>query len=156
MAHVQKEVVSDTMADMYGPGDKGKATKLHSKIIRSLGECEHCFTRCQCDKWQHRAGCSMQAAHIQGRKKSATRTQLRNAFCLCASCHGVFTDKPLSFSRFVTTTWAQEYREILIQLSNIPTKVNWSLELERLKDIEKRLKANETTLEEERIKESEA
>ncbi len=142
------------MSNMYGKGDKGKATKLHSVLVRSLGRCESCFYVCSCsDMFKHGLDCKLQCAHIQGRKASATRTLLINSFSLCASCHAKFTDKPLSFSRFVTTTWAQEYREILIQLSNTPTKVDWTEELARLKEIEKRLKANTSTIEEERAKE---
>ena len=136
------------MSDMYGKGDKGKATKLHSILIRSLGYCESCFRECTCDdKWKHTQGCFLQAAHIQGRKASATRTLLRNAFCMCASEHGIFTDKPLTFSRFVTTTWAQEYREELIQLSNTMTKVNWTDRYAELKEIEKQMRAGMTLAE---------
>ena len=138
------------MSDMYGKGDKGKATKLHSKLIRSLGECESCYYTCPCyDKFQHTAGCKLQAAHIEGRKSSGTRTLLNNAFSLCASCHGVYTDKPLTFTRFVTGTWAQEHRDILMQLSNTNTKKDWTAELERLKEVEKRMR-NGSSLQSER------
>lgn len=133
------------MSDMYGKGDKGVATRLHSKIIRSLGYCEKCGYACMCiDKWKHNQYCKLQAAHIQGRKASITRTLLINAYCLCASDHGIFTDKPLTFSRWVTSTWAQEYREELIRLSWTPTKVNWTVRLAELKDYRERLLAGET------------
>jgi len=129
---------------MYGKGDKGKATKLHSVIIRSLGKCESCGYECDCmDKMKHNT-CPMQAAHIEGRKASATRTLLINAYCLCASCHGRYTDKPLTFSRFVTTTWAQEHREILLQMSQTMTKVNWTDRLAELKEYKKRLENGDT------------
>ena len=142
------------MSVSYGKGDKGKATKLHSQIIRSLGKCEACMYKCPClDNWKHTAGCKLQAAHIQGRKASGTRTLLINAFSLCASCHRKFTDQPLTFSRFVTTTWAQEHRQTLIELSRPKTvgqKTDWGWEVDRLKEVAKRLKNNETTLQEER------
>lgn len=141
------------MSVAYGKGDKGKATKLHSIIIRSLGECEACEYECPCpDKWKHGV-CKLKAAHIQGRTASATRTQLRNAFCLCASCHRKFTDQPLTFSRFVTTTWAQEHRQTLIELSRpmvTGQKMDWEWELDRLKEAQKRIKSGVTTLREER------
>ena len=148
------------MSVAYGKGDKGKATKLHSVIIRSLGYCENfekCgYEECPCDdKWKHTKACKLQAAHIQGRTASATRTQLRNAFCLDASCHRVFSDKPLTFSRWVTTTWAQAHREELIRLSNTMTKMDWSAEYQRLKDIEAQMKSGHITLEEARAMESE-
>jgi len=45
----------------------------------------------------------------------------------------------LNFSRWITETWAQEYRDELIRLSNTPTKMDWSEELTRLKGIKERL-----------------
>jgi len=141
------------MAVSYGKGDKGKATKLHSIIVRSIGVCEACEYECPCpDKWKHGV-CKLQAAHIQGRTASNTRTQLRNAFCLCASCHRKFTDQPLTFSRFVTTTWAQEHRQTLIELSRpmvTGQKMDWEWELDRLKEVQKRIKSGVTTINEER------
>lgn len=118
------------MAVSYDKGDKGKATKLHAEITRMYGECEKCGKS---------NGVQLQCAHIQGRKASATRTALFNAFCLCAGCHFYFTDHPLDFSRFVTGTWAQEYREDLMTLSNTNTKMNWSERLSFLKDIKKQI-----------------
>jgi hypothetical protein len=134
------------MSASYGKGDKGKATKLHAEIIRSIGHCEHCYKR--------PPAVQLQCAHIQGRKSSATRTLLINAYCLCASCHRIFTDKPLTFSRFVTTTWAQDYRDVLIQMSNTPTKVNWTDRLRELKNYKTALEAG-VSLNELRVKEVE-
>ena len=134
------------MGNIYGKGDKAKATKLHSELVRSIGSCEHCF--------RQPPQVQLQAAHIQGRKASATRTLLINAFCLCASCHRIFTDKPLTFSRWITETWAQEYRELLLQLSNTMTKVNWTDRLVELKQYKVELE-NGATLQELRAKEAE-
>lgn len=143
------------MSVAYGKGDKGKATKLHSSIIRTLGTCEKCDYKCPCvDEWKHTKDCKLQAAHIQGRTKSATRTLLINAFCLCASCHRIFTDKPLSFSRWITETWAQEYRDLLIQLSNTMTKMDWAERLTQLKAIELQIKSG-LSLEEARVLDTE-
>lgn len=126
------------MSVAYGKGKKGLATKLHSTLIRSLKECEACDYQCPCiDEWNHTRGCKLQAAHIQGRTASLTRTALFNAFSLCASCHRKFTDKPLDFSRFVTTTWAQEYRDDLILMSNTMTKMDWDYRYEVLKRYKK-------------------
>lgn len=149
------------MSVAYGSGDKGKATKLHSQITRSLGYCENSdkceYYECPCtDKWKHTKECKLQCAHIEGRTASGTRTQLRNAFSLCASCHRIFTDKPLTFSRFVTGTWAQEHRERLLELSRpmvTGQKMNWSDELQRLKEIEKQIKSGTLTLQQAREQE---
>lgn len=145
------------MAVSYGKGKKGTATKLHSKIVRSLGRCEACDYKCPCpDEWKHGTACKLQCAHIEGRKASGTRTQLRNGFCLCSSCHRKFTDKPLTFSRFVTQSWAQEYRERLLELSRPLTyKFDWDEEVVRLKAVEQDLKSGELTLDEARKMEHE-
>lgn len=136
------------MSVSYGKKAKAKATKLHSILVRSHGECENCFYKCPCgERFKHTLGCKLQCAHIQGRTASATRTLLINAFCLCASCHRIFTDKPLSFSRFVTGTWAQEYRDLLLSLSNTMTKKDWVVELERLEHIKQELEAGRTLAE---------
>lgn len=138
------------MSVSYGKGDKGIATKLHSTLIRSLGHCESCFYEHPCyDKWKHTKECKLQAAHIEGRKSSGTRTKILNAFSLCASCHGRYTDKPLTFSRFVTDTWAAEYRDELMRLSNTNTKMDWSEELARLKEIKQAIE-NGSTLQQQR------
>ena len=146
------------MAVSYGSGAKGRATKLHSQIVRSIGYCENSeecgYEECPCeDKWKHTRDCKLQCAHIEGRTASGTRTQLRNAYSLCASCHFTFGVKPLTFSRFVTTTWAQEHRQTLIELSRpmvTGQKMDWEWELDRLQEVQKRIKSGVTTLREER------
>mgnify|MGYP000591407466 CR=1 FL=1 len=147
------------MSVHYGKGAKGKATKLHSIIIRSLGHCEACDYSCGClDKWKHALGCKLQAAHIEGRTASGTRTQLRNAYCFDASCHRKFTDKPLTFSRFVTGTWAQSYRDRLLELSRPQTKgqkMDWEEEVVRLKAMRDDIKEGRITLKEAREIENE-
>lgn len=78
------------MADMYGRGAKGKATRLHSQLVRLRGLCESCGSTD-----------NLQCAHIISRKYNATRTDENNAFCLCARCHMNFTDDPVGFGLFV-------------------------------------------------------
>jgi hypothetical protein len=116
------------MSVSYGKGAKGKATKLHAEIIRALGYCEHCGST-------H----ILQCAHIISRRYSNTRTDLRNAFCLCASCHRRFTDWPREFSHFISDTWAAELYDSLKDKANLSLKVDWDTRLEFLKDIKKRL-----------------
>ena len=110
-------------------GDKAKADKLFSEIIRSQGECEaEGFDNRQCSQ-------QLQTAHLVTRKRSATRTDTRNAFCLCFAHHRWFTDNPRQFSRFITITWAQEHYESVFAKSITPTKVNWKERIEFLKRI---------------------
>lgn len=116
-------------------GAKAKCDKIFSQIIRSIGECEKCY------KIEY-----LQCAHIISRRYSNTRTDLRNAFSLCAGCHRYFTDHPREFSRFITQTWAQEYYDHIYKKSQEVGKVNWDEEYERLKQIKKWLDNNEMTL----------
>ncbi len=116
-------------------GAKAKADVLFSKIIRSIGECENCY------KTEH-----LQTAHIISRRYSNTRTDLRNAFCLCAGCHRRFTDHPREFSRFITRTWAQEYYDHIYRKSQEVGKIDWDDEVFRLKQIKSWLDNNEMTL----------
>jgi hypothetical protein len=113
-------------------GAKAKADKIFSEIIRSIGECESCYKT----EW-------LQCAHICSRRYSNTRTDLRNAFCLCAGCHRRFTDHPREFSRFISDTWAEAYYDDVYRKSQEVGKINWDDEYERLKEIKKRL-ANES------------
>lgn len=109
-------------------GAKAKCDTLFSFIIRSIGECENCY------KTDY-----LQCAHIISRRYSNTRTDLRNAFCLCAGCHRYFTDHPREFSRFITQTWAQEYYEQVFKKSQEVGKIDWLEEADRLKTIKKQL-----------------
>lgn len=57
-------------------------------------------------------------AHIIGRKHKSTRHDPDNALCLCSSCHGVFTDDPLMFARFVDRLLGEGMYEILQEKKN--------------------------------------
>lgn len=115
------------MSDIYGPGDKGKATKLASKLVRSLGYCQSCGD----SDYSH-----LQAAHIIGRKYSATRCDLSNYFCLCAKCHRLYTDFPVKFTEFIDKTIGRDEYDRLYAKAQPATKMDWSAELARLKAIE--------------------
>ena len=102
-------------------GPKAKCDVLFSKIIRHPGYCLKCGSREQ-----------LQCAHIISRRYSATRTDLRNAYCLCAADHFYFTTWPREFSRFVTEHTGSEVYDELKAKAETPTKVDWSQELIRL------------------------
>ncbi len=99
--------------------DKGKADKLFSQIIRSQGFCE-------AEGWATRP-CSnqIQTAHIITRGRSATRTDTRNAFALCFAHHRYFHDYPREFSRFITSTWAADFYDLVYQKSQARIKTDW-------------------------------
>lgn len=132
------------MSDMYGRGKKGTATRLHSKVIRALGICE----RCGESSYE-----SLQCAHIISRKYNATRTDLRNAFCLCATCHAYFTDHPAEFGRFVDRMWAARLYDALTAKAHSGQKGSdafWQDRIDFLKDIYEQITAGEMTIQEAR------
>lgn len=90
------------MSVAYGKGAKGKATRLHSLVVRHRGACQRCGSMK-----------NLQCAHIISRKFSATRTDERNAWCLCASCHRRLTDWPNEHMAFVYVTIGEELFEVL-------------------------------------------
>ena len=116
------------MGDMYGKGPKGKATRLHAKIVRSLGYCENCGT-----------SNALQCAHIISRKYSHTRTDLDNAFCLCASCHMTFTDNPVEFGKFTIEQIGEENYYALYRKRESIAKMDWEEEAKRLREIAKEM-----------------
>lgn len=118
-------------------GAKAKADKLFSEIIRMGGNCEALG-------WDNIA-CSrqLQTMHIVTRKRSATRTDLRNAMCGCFAHHRYFTDYPRQFSHFISDTWAANYYDAVYEKSITPTKVDWEERVEFLKDIKERLEEGE-------------
>jgi len=111
-------------------GAKGKADVIASKIVRSIGYCEKCG-----ESEYKKLTCS----HIVGRRYSATRTDLENLQCLCYSCHYYFENWPKEFSRWITSTIGIEKYEHLKAKAETVTKMNWDMELERLKLIYKEM-----------------
>ena len=110
----------------YGKGLRGKATVLHSKVVRSRGICEACgeqdYSKLQC-------------AHIIPRRFAATRTDERNAFCLCARDHFRFTEHPDEWLAFIDQTIGREEFDRLKQkaLAGVKTSEGfWRDEIERL------------------------
>ena len=107
----------------YGKGDKKKCIVLHSKIIRSAGECRLCGK-----SYYPQLDC----AHLISRRFNATVSDLRNGVCLCKTCHwrtGIFADEMGSLIED-TIGW-DVYQEIK-ELAQSKAKVNWKEELERL------------------------
>lgn len=84
------------MSNLYGKGLRGKATRLHSLVVRARGRCERCG-----------GTNSLQAAHIIPRRYAATRCDPANAWCLCAACHRR------------TTEWASEHMAFVEQTIGI-------------------------------------
>lgn len=114
------------MADIYGKGAKGRATRLHALITRDFGKCMKCGNT-------H----ALQCAHIISRKYAKTRTDLNNAFCLCASCHMKFTDNPVDFGKFVIDKIGNKnFSKLRKKAYNTTKKMDWEEEYKRLKEIQ--------------------
>jgi 5-methylcytosine-specific restriction endonuclease McrA len=112
------------MSGMYGTGPKAKATRLHSQVVRQPGRC----LRCGSDQ-------NLQAAHIIGRRYNATRTDERNAWCLCATCHFRLGEHPDEHMAFVADTIGLDAYFELKQRAEAGVKANaafWEGEIARL------------------------
>lgn len=122
-------------------GAKGKADKLYSLIIRSIGECEKCGYMCDCPNkpFTHTTGCKLTTSHIISRRYSATRTWELNGQCLCFSCHRRLTDFPREFSHWITESIGSEAYEELRERAETVTKVDWEAEAKRLKEVFKEI-----------------
>lgn len=98
---------------------KSEADKLFSEIVRSLGYCE-------AKNWGD-ISCSdeFHAAHIFTRKRTATRCDFKNAFCLCFNHHRRFHDRPKEFNKFIESSWAQPFYHQTQRKSLLYTKVDW-------------------------------
>lgn len=115
------------MTVMYGRGPKGKASRLHSLVVRSRGKCERCgeqdYSKLQC-------------AHIVGRAYSATRTDELAAWCLCASCHRYLTNWPHEHVAFAHATIGEAAFDALVQKARSNPRpwlpAMWLAECERL------------------------
>lgn len=118
------------MSVSYGKGAYGKATKLHSKVVRERKICEKCGDKCYRN---------LQCAHIISRRYSATRTLEENAFSLCAACHRFFSDWPMEFTAFVFEKIGEAKYKELKDLALSGRKVNWEKEVDRLQRVYRKL-----------------
>lgn len=110
------------MSNIYGKGDKGRATKLHAELVRARGACERCG-----------ATDSLECAHIVSRRFSHTRCRLDNAWCLCARCHFALTADPLAHVEFAFATVGEAHYRTLREIALRRTKVDWAAVLEELR-----------------------
>lgn len=109
-----------------GRGLKGRATSLHSKVVRARGACQSCvesdYTRLQC-------------AHIMSRRYAATRTDENNAFCLCARCHMRYTEHADEWMDFIDSTIGRAEFDRLKAKASAGVKTSeafWRAEMDRL------------------------
>lgn len=108
----------------YGTGSKGKATVLHSKIVRARadGRCERCG----------RSDRALECAHIVGRRFAATRTDEHNAWALCHGCHSYLTENPFEHVLLAIRTLGDDGYRALLAKAYAGSKMKWDVELARL------------------------
>ncbi len=98
-----------------------KADTAYGQWVRSRRVCES-------DRPTH-AG-HLQCAHIISRSYKTTRTDERNALCLCQGCHLYYTNHPLEWRRLIDDKtpglWDQ-----LVEKALGYEKVDWKAEAER-------------------------
>lgn len=134
------------MSASYGKGDRGKATKLHSKFVRTRAgwACERCGRSIGDTAPSGKLVKQLHCAHIISRHVAATRTDETNAFCLCASCHWYFGKWPIEFAKFVFDRIGEDAYDVLLVKAEAGKgqRVDWAAELERLNNGLAELDAN--------------
>lgn len=124
------------MAISTASGDKGKADKLFSRIIRFHGACERCDYRCPWDcepqEGSHRQSCKLHTSHVITRHRIGTRCDLRNAFALCASCHRHFEQFPVDHGLFFLDKYDLATYNELRGLAQPGAKVDWKAKVAEL------------------------
>lgn len=127
------------MSASYGKGDRGKATKLHSKLVRKRANdtCERCGRTYGDMAESGKPVKQIHCAHIISRHVAVTRTDENNAFCLCASCHFYFGKWPVEFAKFIFEQIGVEgYEQLLSKAtSGKGKKVDWAAEIVRLEKL---------------------
>lgn len=73
------------------------ADRWFSNIIRSVGECKHCYSSLR-----------LEAAHVFSRGYLNTRWLEENAVCLCHDCHLWFTAHPIEWEEWCIS-WMGEH-----------------------------------------------
>lgn len=117
------------MSDIYGKGPRGKATRLHSLVVRARGRCEASglgFGDCKG---------ALECAHILSRSYANTRTDERNAWALCKKHHFHLTGNPHEHMRLVELTIGMAAFEELWERARTPhawKQHEWQAEVDRL------------------------
>jgi hypothetical protein len=111
------------VAVSYGKKERGRATRLHSLIVRRRagGICQRC----------EKAG-TLQCAHILSRAYANTRTDEDNAVALCGRCAWFFNKNPVEFATFVFEKVGRDRYADLFAKATSGRKMDWKAEADRL------------------------
>ncbi len=105
---------------------KNRADRQFSLLVRDGQgyQCENCLRFGQRQQ--------IQCAHWLSRRFAWTRTDERNAFCLCAGCHRRFTDNPTAFSDWAVNRRGRGTYQVLLRRSQLRVRFDWLVEEQRL------------------------
>jgi 5-methylcytosine-specific restriction endonuclease McrA len=101
-----------------------RADKLFSQYIRNRdGRCRNCgsFERLQC-------------AHIITRSYKSIRVDPENAVALCASCHVLFTHRPLEWREWVEVEFPDRW-DALTRKALAYERVDWKAAVAELREM---------------------
>lgn len=113
-------------------GAKGSADRYWQRIIKRDQTCERCGA----------GGARFDAAHIIPRRFAKVRTDERNGWCLCTTCHykvDNFTDE--HWELVERTIGALVYEEMKETALDTHRKMDWESERDRLRELCKELGA---------------
>jgi hypothetical protein len=83
--------------------------------------CEHC----NISGGKRNSGLpNMELAHIYGRRHKSIRWDTLNGLCLCSTCHQMFTESPVTFTRWLEGYVGTGYLDILTEKRNTIFKTN--------------------------------
>jgi transcription elongation factor Elf1 len=103
---------------------RAEADRIFARLIRETGQCRRCGST------DH-----LQCAHILSRSYSATRTDERNALCLCRSCHMFFTHRPLEWDLWARQEIGSSVVDALRTLALTHVAPDWKAEVARLEHL---------------------
>ena len=113
---------------------RDRATRYHSLIVRARGACQRCGR-----------SNDLQCAHIIKRSRTATRTDLKNAWCLCSQCHWKVDNDAYEFWALVRKTISEsgyvDLRDRAEHYTRSPGTFDWVAERDRLRELWKQTEA---------------
>lgn len=114
---------------VFGSGDKGRATELHSRIVRARNVCEasrNPLTTVH-DTWlPHVCVGGFDTAHYIRRGYGHVRCELRNAFCFCRLAHTYFGDHHDEFDDFALARMGGPLFDRLHERALFTSTVDWA------------------------------
>lgn len=103
--------------------DRDNCDRRMRKFIAARGMCQRCGL----------TGGPFECAHIIRRRYSWTRTDERNAWCLCRDCHRNVDTYTTYFNELVEKTIGWDLYVELEEKSMLRDKFDWKAELDRWK-----------------------